>query len=331
MVKKIVLLSSLLLTMFLLSTQSYAAVPVHQTYYDTGTFSGEVRYNAGSSSSYNKYDWLESTNDWWGTVNAYKVIYTTPAPVYSDALYDIRLDITGINRSYVYDGSPTFIIQGQESGQSTWVNLSSFFLYERDFHENTGNYSLTLSKGYKYIRIVIMETEKTNHRYDEAYLQVSVQNMKLDICRYQGASAADIAAVNSSLTAISNTLNDVKQQTLRIDTMSQEISRINSELTNVYKELSLLKEKSYPINVIRGNSVYEIIYGELVSTPITVNNGDAQLTVTSTAGSGYTEISGKINTTDKKYKLNLGGGKFLLFKVISPPTSTHTATVNFRS
>lgn len=323
--KRVIILFTLITaTVMLLGIQASAATPVHQAYYDTGSFSGELEYDAQSTS--NSYDWLETNGNY---TYAYKVIYTSRAPSYADALYDIKVELSGIE-VYTRHGA-NCIIQGQEPGQTAWTTLASFNLYWYQYGEDDyrGGYSFTLAKGYKYIRVVVSDYDRTNYRSDEAWCSIDVGNMKLDVCRYIGASSADISAINDKLTALQSSLADVKQQTLQIANISNSIATLNSQIAEIYNEMASIKGFSSPLKVIRNNSINELVYGELVTGTKTFNNSDVELTVTST--SGYTEIKGKIKTTSNKYRLDLGGGNFLLFKVIDPPSANYSAKVSFGS
>ena len=81
-------------------------------------------------------------------------------------------------------------------------------------------------------------------------------------------------------------------------------------------------EKPNVFRVIKGQAFTETMYSE-------INGTSSGVTATSTAGSGYTTLTGTLNTEGIQ-KITIGG-KDLLFKVAPTPTTGAPATVIFGS
>ncbi len=79
-------------------------------------------------------------------------------------------------------------------------------------------------------------------------------------------------------------------------------------------------ERPDVFRVVKGQAFSEIMYGE-------INGTSGGVTASSTAGSGYTTITGTLSTAGVQ-TITIGG-KALLFKVVEAPTTSYKAAVSF--
>ncbi len=101
--------------------------------------------------------------------------------------------------------------------------------------------------------------------------------------------------------------------------LSATYDRANTAAANAV-EAKEAAERPNVFRVVKGQAFTEIMYGE-------INGSSGGVTATSAAGSGYTTITGTINTAGVK-TITIGG-KTLLFKVVEAPTTSYKAAVSF--
>lgn len=254
-------------------------------------------------------------------------LYTNP--VIPNSFTTPTINETSINIRWSNDDNPTttsYTLYRKVSSSGTWValttanNLTQF--------TDTG---LTGGTSYDYKVRVNAASGRT---YDSAITTVTTTTNPAVAAAQAAKIAAESAAASAGTAATKATIaSDAATNAATQATTAATNTIFNGQSAAYWAYQAAQSAQITPaINVIGGTDILEGVLGEFGNAAGLLDTTGLGIKATTVAGSGYTEITGKLNLSagkTREIKKVVVGGRTFLFKIIAQPTLNDVATVTF--